>query len=150
MSLIAILEELLDDVVAKNISHELKGARGDFIEHGLLVGARGSLEFLLNEAGTVLISAKLDNVTENVLEIRSGTNAHIPLARISYSLHCGTLPASGCEGFGDYPHVVSHLSRHVEHQDVRQMSEPQTVADIRFDIQDTAMAEIVDDKIVHE
>ena len=74
----------------------------------------------------------------------------IPLARTSYSLHCGTLPTSDFEDFGDCPHVVSYLSQHVEHQDVRQTQEPQTGADIRFDIQDTAMAEIVDDKIVHE
>src|SRR5271156_598389 len=78
------------------------------------------------------------------------SKAHIPVARTFYSLQCGTLPASGFEGFEDYPRVVSHLSRHVEQQDVRQMQEPQTVADIRFDIQDTAKAEIVDDKIVHE
>jgi hypothetical protein len=65
-------------------------------------------------------------------------------------LHYETLPASDFEGFGDYPRVVSHSSRHVERQDVLQKSERRTAADIRFGIQETAMAGIVDDKTVHE
>src|ERR1700685_2033245 len=71
LSLITILEELLDDVVTKDIRHELERARSNFIEHSLFVRAGRSLEFLLNKSRTVLIPAKLDNVTENVLAIRS-------------------------------------------------------------------------------
>lgn len=91
--LIAVLEELLDDVVAENVGHELEGAGHDLVENGLLVGTRRSLELLLNKARTMLVSAEFDNVTKDILLVRSCVQRQIPLARISYSLHCEILPA---------------------------------------------------------
>lgn len=120
LSLIAVFEELLNNVVAKDIGHELERAGCDLVEHGLFVDTRRSLKFLLNKARSMLISAKFDNMTKDVLLIRSCLKRWLPLVRISYSLQYGTLPASDFEGFGDYPRVVSYLERHVEHQNVLQ------------------------------
>ena len=71
LSLTAVFEELLNNVVAKDIGHELERAGCDLVEHGLFVGTRRSLKFLLNKARSMLISTKFDNMTKDVLLIRS-------------------------------------------------------------------------------
>ena len=44
-----MLEEFLDDIVAKNVRHEVVRGREDLIEDHLFFGRRGPLQFLLNE-----------------------------------------------------------------------------------------------------
>ena len=49
LDLITVLEQFLDDIVAKDIRHKLEGIRLDFPEQLLLLIAVGSLKLLLNE-----------------------------------------------------------------------------------------------------
>ena len=62
-----MLEELLYDVVPKDILHQLERVCLDLVKHAFLLVAIGRLDLLLDEPGAVLITAKLDNVTVYVL-----------------------------------------------------------------------------------
>ena len=63
-----MLEEFLNDIVAKYINHENKCAGEDLFEdHGLLRHGCG-FKFLLNEPRTMLITAELNKVTNKILK----------------------------------------------------------------------------------
>lgn len=65
-----MLKELLDDIVAKDVNHENKGLGENFLKHHLLFINAGSFELLLDKARAMLIAAKLDDVTTNVVELK--------------------------------------------------------------------------------
>lgn len=67
LRLVAMLEELLDHIIAEDICHQLNGIGLDLPKDLILFVAVCRLELLLNEAGSVLITAELDNVIVNVL-----------------------------------------------------------------------------------
>ena len=67
LNLVAVLKELLDDVVAEHVFHELNGIGLDLPEHLIFLVAIGGLEFLLDEARAVLVAAEFDNVVVYVL-----------------------------------------------------------------------------------
>lgn len=70
LGLITVLKELLQNVIAKNVRHQLQRVRKHFFKHHLLLFAVGRLELLLDKSRTVLIAAKLYNVALNILNQR--------------------------------------------------------------------------------
>ncbi len=69
VSLVAVLEELLDHVVAEDIRHELNGIRLDLAEHALLLVRVGRLELRLDKTRSVLVACELCNVVVDILEL---------------------------------------------------------------------------------
>lgn len=67
LGLIAMLKQLLNDVVAKHIGHQLEAVGLYLAEHLLLFVAVGRFQFLLDETRSMLITAKLDHMVVNVL-----------------------------------------------------------------------------------
>lgn len=71
LELVAMLKEFLNDIVAKDVGHELVGFAKDLVkDHGLIVAAC-SFELVLYEARSVLISTELDHMSTNVLSMGS-------------------------------------------------------------------------------
>lgn len=69
VNLRTVLEQFLDDVVAKDILNKLESTGGnDLIEDGLLLFCSRGLQFLLDEPRPMLISTELDDITENILK----------------------------------------------------------------------------------
>jgi hypothetical protein len=62
LDLVAVLEKLLDDIVAKDVRHELKCVGLNLTENLILLIAIGGFQFLLDETGSMLISTKLYHV----------------------------------------------------------------------------------------
>lgn len=62
-----VLKKLLDDIVAKNIGGEVDCLGKDFLKNQFAVVVRGAFQLLLDKARAVLVAAKLDNVSNNVL-----------------------------------------------------------------------------------
>lgn len=62
-----MLKELLDHVVPEHVGHQLQRVLTDLLEHNFLLVAIGRLELLLDEAGSMLVTAKFHNVLINVL-----------------------------------------------------------------------------------
>jgi hypothetical protein len=74
LNLRPVLEKLLDDIVTKYILNELQSiVRDDLIEDTLFLLRGGCLKLLLNEARSVLITTKLDNIAIDIPKL--------PLAR---------------------------------------------------------------------
>ena len=67
--IVAVLEKLLDDVVPKNVGHQLEGGGEDLVKHHLLLDILGRFELLLDEPRAVLVTAELDNVTNNIWQL---------------------------------------------------------------------------------
>ena len=63
-----MLEELLDDVVAKDVRHERVGRALDLGEDHRLVWQVGALKLLLNEPRAVLILGELHDVAGDVAQ----------------------------------------------------------------------------------
>lgn len=58
--LIPVLEKFLDDIVAEDIRHQLKGVWLDLTEQLLLLVTVGSLQLLLDEARSMLVTTELN------------------------------------------------------------------------------------------
>lgn len=69
LDLAAVLEEFLDDVVAKNVLHELDSIGLDLSEDLVLLVAVRRLELLLNEPRTLLIAAELHDIRVDILKV---------------------------------------------------------------------------------
>ena len=69
LSLVTVLEQLLNHVVAKDIGHQLQAVRLNLAEDLFFFVTVGSLQLLLNEAGAVLITTELHNVVVDVLQL---------------------------------------------------------------------------------
>jgi hypothetical protein len=67
LQLIAVLEELLNNIVAKDICHELQSVGLYLAEDLVLLVTICSLEFLLDEPRSMLIATKLNDVVIDVL-----------------------------------------------------------------------------------
>ena len=67
LNLVSVFEEFLNDVVAKDILHELKCVGFDFSENLVLLVAVRRLKLLLDESRAVLIATEFYNVPCNVL-----------------------------------------------------------------------------------
>lgn len=63
----AVLKELLDDIVAKDVGHQRERLGQDLVKDHLLVGIQGNLQLLLDEARAVLVHAELHNVMLDIL-----------------------------------------------------------------------------------
>jgi hypothetical protein len=63
----SMIEELLDDIVTKDIGHERERIRQDLAVHGLSVLFRCIFEFGLDEAGAMLVTGKLDDMSKDLL-----------------------------------------------------------------------------------
>ena len=60
--LVSMLEKLLDDVVAEDVHHDLKGTWKNFPKDLLFIVTIRCLESFLNHSRTVLIATEFDNV----------------------------------------------------------------------------------------
>lgn len=69
LGLVAMFEELLDHVVAKDIRHQLERVWKDLTEDLFFLVAVRILKLLLDEPRTMLISTKLYDVLVNVLQL---------------------------------------------------------------------------------
>ena len=69
--LVAVIEELLDNVVSENVSHQWDGIGLNLTEDSLLFIRVGGLQFRLDESRAVLITGELGDVVENVAELPS-------------------------------------------------------------------------------
>jgi hypothetical protein len=67
LHLVPMLKELLDDIVSEDVRHQLQGILSDLREHNLLLVAIRGLELLLDEPGSVLVTAELDNMSIDIL-----------------------------------------------------------------------------------
>jgi hypothetical protein len=67
LHLIAVFEELLNNIVAKDICHKLQGVGLYLAEDLVLLITICSLKFLLNKPRSMLIATKLNNVLIDVL-----------------------------------------------------------------------------------
>lgn len=67
LRLVAVLEELLDHVVAKNICHQLDRIWVKLPKNLIFLITIGCFELLLDEARTVLITAELNYIVVDVL-----------------------------------------------------------------------------------
>lgn len=65
--LVPVLEQLLDDIVAEDVRHQLEGVGLDLAEQLLLLIAVGRFQLLLDEPRAMLITTKLYNVVVDVL-----------------------------------------------------------------------------------
>lgn len=63
-------KELLNDIVAEYVCHETVGRWNNFTEHQLLFGWSSTLQFLLNEPGTMLILWKFNNMIGQVAQLQ--------------------------------------------------------------------------------
>ena len=68
----AVLEELLYDVVAKDVRHERVAGADDLLEDQLLVCLVCPLKLLLDEARPVLVLRKLNHVVGQVTQLHVG------------------------------------------------------------------------------
>lgn len=68
LCLVPMLKQLLNNIVAKDISHQLQAIRLNFAEHLFLLIAIGSLQLLLDETRSVLITTELDHMIVDVLQ----------------------------------------------------------------------------------
>lgn len=68
---VAVFKELLNDIVAKDVGHELEGAGDDLVKDKstLLVGGR--LELVLDETRAVLVAGELANVAVHVGKVHA-------------------------------------------------------------------------------
>ena len=71
LRLIAMLKQLLHDIVAKDVRHQLQAVWVNFAENLFLFIAVGRFELLLDEAGAVLVAAEFDHVVGDILAIVS-------------------------------------------------------------------------------
>jgi hypothetical protein len=71
LHLVSMFKELLDNIVAKHVLHELDSVRLDLAEHLVLLVAVSSLKLRLDEPRAVLITAELDDIAVDVLEFVS-------------------------------------------------------------------------------
>lgn len=68
LRLVSMFKQLLDDIVAKDIGHQLQAIGLNLAEHLLLLVAVGRFQFLLNEARAVLVATKFNNMVVYVLQ----------------------------------------------------------------------------------
>lgn len=88
LALIAVLEKLLDHVVAEDIRHQLHGVRLNLLENALLLVAVSSLQLLLDETRAVLIAAEFTDVVVDILEplevtLRSVCSSYLELVALA-------------------------------------------------------------------
>jgi len=75
LRLITMLKQLLDNVIAKDVLHELAHIGHEFLEQDILLIAVRGLEFDLHPAGSMLIAREFDKVAISIFQIiatRSG------------------------------------------------------------------------------
>lgn len=96
LRLVAMLEELLDDVIAKDVLHQLQRILLELAKHALLDFAVGGFELLLDKARAMLVSSKLNDVALDVSQFPS-------LALLLLPLEVGQLRAHGAQ---DIAHVL--------------------------------------------
>ena len=65
-------EELLDDVVAEHVGHQAVGRGQDLLEDQLLLSGSCSLQFLLDESGSMLVLAEFYNVVGKIAQLEVG------------------------------------------------------------------------------
>ena len=104
LGLAPILEQLLHDIVAKHVLHELQAVacRHNFLKHHIAVLDSGNLHLLLDETAAMLVTRKLDTMTEDVFELpfaclvvfefrkhgRTHGSVGVPRSRRVTSVHC--------------------------------------------------------------
>lgn len=87
LRLIAVFEEFLNHIITEHVCHQLARVRMQFSKYLILFVTIGRLKFLLDEAGAVLITAKLDDVFIDVLPQVSIHTLYITCPRSSPSVH---------------------------------------------------------------
>lgn len=65
--LTSVFEKLLYDIVSENVGHQLESVWLNLTENLLLLIAVGSFELLLNEAGSMLITAEFYDMMVDIL-----------------------------------------------------------------------------------
>ena len=74
--LIPVLEELLDDIVAEDIGHQLKRVRLDFAEQLLFLVAVCGFQFLLDKPRSMLVATELYNMIIYILPEVNNCQGH--------------------------------------------------------------------------
>lgn len=74
LRLVAMLKQLLNNVVPKHIGHQLKAVRLDFTEHLLLLIAVRGFQLLLDESGSVLVATEFHHMVVDVLRSQCLSN----------------------------------------------------------------------------
>lgn len=69
LSLVAMLEQFLDNIVAEDIGHQLEAVWLDLAENLLLFIAVRSLELLLDEPRAMLVTAELNDMVVDILQL---------------------------------------------------------------------------------
>lgn len=69
--LVAVLKQFLNNVIAKNVGHQLQCVRLDLAEHLLFLVAVGSLQLLLDKARSVLVTTEFNYMAVDVLLCQS-------------------------------------------------------------------------------
>lgn len=68
LRLITMFKQFLNNIVAKDIRHQLQAIGLDFAEHLFLLVAIGSFQLLLDETRSVLVTTELDHMVVYVLQ----------------------------------------------------------------------------------
>jgi hypothetical protein len=76
LRLVSMFKQLLDDIVAKYIGHQLQAIGLNLAKHLLLLVAVGRFQFLLNETRAVLVATKFNNMVVYVLQCVSHMQAN--------------------------------------------------------------------------
>lgn len=69
LNLVSMFEEFLDDIIAEDIFHQGDRIGFNLSEHLFFLVAVRRLELLLDKTRAVLITAELNNVTIDILEL---------------------------------------------------------------------------------
>ena len=75
VAVLAVLQDLLDDVVSKHVCHKLEGLRDELGVNNVEIGVGKLLESSLDHAGAVLVACKLNNVAPD--------HRTVPIPRLS-------------------------------------------------------------------
>lgn len=105
LGLVAMFEQLLNDIVSKHIRHQLKAVGLNLTEHLFLFIAVGCFQLLLDETRPVLVTTEFNDMAIDVLQkltyspIFHFRGEYSPSTHIACSLCCshGTPPAMDYE-----------------------------------------------------
>lgn len=115
-----MFEELLDNIVSKNILHQLQAVLLDFPEYLVFLIAVRGLQFLLNEARAMLISAKFNDEAIKFLQLYATIGLRAIPEIHQLLAHDGEIGrgAGSWAGRGldwSKPRDLHHRRRHIRH-----------------------------------
>ena len=85
--IVAVLEQLLAEIVAEGIGHQLGDARVDLLEDHLHVGLVALVKLALQEAASVLVRAERQDLRLEFLEVDAVESGEVVIATLPALLH---------------------------------------------------------------